>query len=196
MHPYSIDSGERESVSFFIAAISILAAWAFYSLLAKYGISLSWWIDAPSAFGFYGIIIWFFDHYGWRWNIFKTIGLIKTPIIDGRWKGKIISSYNNTEKEADLYISQTWTKMELIFKTDSSQSHSSAAFISICAPGGPSLAYQYQNDPSPNTPGTMQIHYGSARVSILENKIEGDYYSGRGRQNTGSIVLEKQRSHT
>jgi hypothetical protein len=38
----------------------------------------------------------------------------------------------------------------------------------------------------------MQIHHGTARLRVIdENTLEGDYYSGRGRQNYGSITLRK-----
>ncbi len=192
MHPYSTDAIERKIIPLFIAGLAIICAWFLNLYLKRFNIILPWWIDAPSVLGFYGLLFSLFDQYLWRTGIFHKIGLIKTPILFGNWRGVLTSSFEpDTPKGANMKITQTWTKIEILLKTDSSKSHSLVASILLQSPGGPILNYQYLNDPIPNTPATMSMHYGTAKLNLMDNKLEGDYYSGRGRQNIGILYLEK-----
>jgi len=72
-------------------------------------------------------------------------------------------------------------------------SHSESASIVINAPEGKYLNYQYINDPKSNAVETMSTHRGTARLIFDEKKntLEGEYYSGRGRQNFGSLYFVK-----
>ncbi|HEY5221149.1 MAG TPA: hypothetical protein VIJ29_03330 [Candidatus Paceibacterota bacterium] len=192
MHPYSIDSRERKTVPFYLSALAIALAWAFYSSMTALTINLPWWINAPSVLGFYEILFLLFENYGWKIEVLRVIGGIRTPNISGDWAGKIKSSFDSTEKDVTVKIAQTWTQMEVCLKTDGSTSRSNGAFFAGTPPSGPTLTYQYQNDPLPGTVQSMQIHYGTTKVLLAGDKFEGDYYSGRGRQNNGEILLRKK----
>jgi len=188
MHPYAIDAPERKMIPLVIAAVAIMSAWLLNVGLEKLRIAMPWWVDAPSVMGFYGIIYILFDKYLWRLEWLHRLGLIRTPILAGSWVGTLTSSFEpDTSKNARLRIIQSWTKIEISLLTDTSQSHSLVASILSTTSNGMILSYQYQNDPIPNTPDTMQIHYGTAKLVLVENKLEGEYYSGRGRQNTGAL---------
>ena len=63
MHPYTTDSSERKLVPLYIAILSILVAWIFFKVLEAVQVTLPWWIDAPSIFGFYGLFYAIFDKY-------------------------------------------------------------------------------------------------------------------------------------
>ncbi len=118
--------------------------------------------------------------------------MVKTPIINGEWEGVCVSSFNNnTPQNVTLSIKQTWTTIQIVLTAASSQSHSLAAAITIETPGGPMLSYQYQSDPRSGSHDGMHIHYGTTRLIIKENLLEGEYYSGRDRQNTGTLSLKK-----
>ncbi len=193
MHSYSIDLNERQKIPFFISAFTILFTWGFYTILKKLNIEIPWWVDAPSVLGFYGIFYWVFNNFGWRWSLLKKLKLINTPILSGIWEGELSSSFGEN-KAVRVEIKQTWETMSVLLKTDQSKSCSKSAALTVLAPEGPALSYQYQNDPSHGAAQTMNIHYGTAQFTLDETgtKMEGEYYSGRGRQNTGSMSLVKR----
>jgi hypothetical protein len=193
MHPYSIDTEERKYVLFLLAIIGVLSAWGFYKLLAYHDVLLPWWIESPSVLTFYGILCLVFDR--WLWKIAKRLKLIKTPDINGEWKGILKTSFNALadEKGATLRIFQTWTRIRIVQETDQSISYSESASIVTETPEGPYISYQYLNEPKPGATNTMNIHRGTCRLIFIyeENKLKGDYYSGRDRQNFGSVSFKR-----
>ncbi len=93
-----------------------------------------------------------------------------------------------------LEIKQTWTEISVVLESSTSRSHTLVAAMQVHAPEGIVLSYQFRNDPKPAAVGTMQIHYGTARLRLSDGGVlEGDYYSGRGRQNYGSIHIKRDR---
>lgn len=193
MHPYSIDTTERRIVPLFIAVAAILAAWGLSAALQTLQVSVPWWFDAPSVMGFYALFYSLFDSYLWRWNFLRSIRLVKTPILAGEWQGPCMSSFNNNADQVTLAIKQTWTAIQIVLTAAESQSHSLAAAISVESPGGPMLTYQYQSDPKAGSNDGMHIHYGTTRLAIKEDLLEGEYYSGRGRQNIGTLSLQRKK---
>lgn len=192
MHQYSIDTTERSIVPLFIAVTAILSALGLNSGLGAVGLTVPWWFDAPSVMGFYALFYSLFDNYIWHWDFLHLIRIVKTPIIDGEWEGSCTSSFNNTTHDVSLSIKQTWTTMQVVLTAPSSQSHSLVAAITMETPGGPMLNYQYQSDPRSGSDNGMHIHYGTTRLVIKEGLLEGEYYSGRDRQNTGTLSLKRK----
>lgn len=191
MHPYSIDTEERKNILLFLAVISIVFSWSFYKILGYYQFSLPWWVESPSVLFFYGLLFVIFDK--WLWQYLRKINFVKTPNLNGEWAGNLKSSFDShsAEVKATLKIFQTWTKIKILLTTDRSSSHSESASIVIDAPEGKYLSYQYINDPKSNAVETMSIHRGTVRLIFDEKKnaLEGEYYSGRGRQNFGSLYF-------
>jgi len=194
MHPYSIDTQERRNIFLLLAVISIILAWGFYNVLNRYHIVLPWWVESPSVLFFYGLLFVIFDR--WAWKVFKKIGLVNTPDLGGEWKGHLKTSFDNhsSEMKATLKIFQAWTRIKILLTTEHSVSHSETASIVIDAPEGKYLSYQYINEPKSNAVKTMSIHRGTARLLFneKENTLIGEYYSGRDRQNFGSLNFKKQ----
>lgn len=193
MHSYSTDSNERMTIPFYIAVISILSAWCLPRLLEMLGASVPWWLDAPAAIGFYGIYYKLFDGVFWKW--FAKIGMIGTPNLNGTWNGHVLSSYDghSTQKHATIEISQTWTKMCVVFKNGTSRSKSITSSIITTNVEGYVLRYEYQNEPKYNSESTMQIHQGFTRLTLSRDRknLEGEYYTGRGRLNYGTMDFSK-----
>lgn len=193
MHSYSIDKEERNYILLFLIIVSIFLSWGLYKLLKYYQIILPWWVDSPSVLFFYGILFAIFDK--WVWRFFSMIGLLKTPNLNGEWQGNIKSSFDNHESEikATLKIFQTWTRIKILLTTEQSVSKSEVASIITEAPEGKYLNYQYINEPIPGPNKTMSIHRGTTRLLFNEKDktLSGEYYSGMGRQNFGSLVLKK-----
>ena len=191
MHTYSIDIEERKNILLILAIISIVFSWGFYKILGYYQFSLPWWAESPSVLLFYGLLFVIFDK--WLWKYFKKINFVKTPNLNGVWNGNLKSSFDNhsSEVKAILKIFQTWTKIKILLITDQSSSYSESASIIIDAPEGKYLSYQYINEPKSNTVETMSIHRGTVQLIFDEKKnaLKGEYYSGRGRQNFGSLYF-------
>jgi len=190
MHSYSIDSYERKFTYFAIAILSIFAAWTF-SQATKF----PWWIDSPSVFGFYGILYKIHDKYLWKLKILKKATFVKIPNLNGSWKGYITTSFDEHAKKlnAKLNISQNWTSICVVLETENSQSCSIAANIISKDPCLKILGYEYLNEPKPSATKTMHTHRGYARIRILDNEktLEGEYFTGRDRQNFGTLEFKR-----
>jgi len=192
MHTYSIDTEERKNILLILAIVSIIFSWGFYKILGNYQISLPWWVESPSVLFFYGVFFVIFDK--WLWQYVKKINFVKTPNLNGEWNGNLKSSFDNhtSETNATLKIFQTWTKIKILLITDQSISKSETASVVIDAPEGNYLSYQYINEPKSNAVNTMSIHRGTVRLIFdkKENTLNGEYYSGRDRQNFGSLSFK------
>ena len=195
MHSYSLDAPERKIIPLFLTVFAILAAWFLNVVLVGLHFTVPWWVDAPSVMGFYALFYEFFDSYLWRWSFLRSIRLVKTPVLSGLWTGTCTSSFDQHTEEVkvELRIRQTWTNIQISLFTAKSKSHSLVAAISVDAVMGSTLSYQYQNDPRSNSPESMQIHYGTTTLSIGEDTLDGEYYSGRGRQNIGTLSLSRMK---
>jgi hypothetical protein len=55
------------------------------------------------------------------------------------------------------------------------------------------LIYNYLNEPNPGTVETMHMHRWTARLVLTgTDRLEGDYYTGRDRNNIGVIKLRRK----
>jgi len=194
MHAYSTDSDERERVLFGLALLAVGLAWGLSRGLRATQLTWPWWFDAPSTMGFYVILREVFDQRLWRWHFLHWVGLLKVPVLQGTWRGYVVSSFAERQKphEVELRIKQTWTRISILLSSDTSNSHTLTAAIQVHAPDGVALSYEYQNQPQPRAVKTMEMHLGTARLIFSDDRIlEGYYYSGRGRREVGSIHLER-----
>lgn len=193
MHPYSIDTEERKTILLFIAIVSIVLTWGFYKILNYYKVILFWWVESPSVLSFYGLLFIIFDKRAW--DFFRRVGFIKTPNLIGEWNGYLKTSFDehSSEIKATLRIFQTWTRIKILLTTEHSISHSETASIVIDTPEEKYLTYQYINEPKPGAVKTMSIHRGTVQLLFneKENTLVGEYYSGRGRQNFGSLNFKR-----
>jgi len=58
--------------------------------------------------------------------------------------------------------------------------------------GGAVLIYHYLNEPKPNAMKTMHAHKGTAVLRLKNDEfMEGEYYTGRDRQNYGGLTLRR-----
>jgi len=198
MHPYVTDSRERGYILMLVAGISVLCAWLLFRVLVNLQVTVPWWVDAPSVMGFYGVLYKVFDKWLWRTPVFRQIGLVKVPCIEGVWEGYVSSSFDEHQNQYAVVVTirQTWTEVSLVLQSQHSRSHSLVASIIGGQSGYPWLNYEYLNEPSPDARSTMHSHRGSARLMICEDRgvLEGQYYTGRDRQNYGVIYVERMSS--
>ena len=112
-----------------LASLAIAFAWLSSKLLLVIHLSVPWWIDAPSVMAFYGVLYALFDRYLWRIGLVSKLGLVRMPILAGRWYGYLISSFDGHAKHHDLMITicQSWTQIAVFLTTAKSISRSCAA---------------------------------------------------------------------
>ena len=93
---------------------------------------------------------------------------------------------------ARVSIIQTWSKLAVRLETEHSRSRSVTASLRMIDLPHPELIYQYVNEPKSNAPTTMEMHRGTAILELIGFDLVGDYYTGRGRGEIGTIRLRKQ----
>ena len=152
-----------------------------------------WWVSVPSFAGCYSGLYWLFDRYVWKLGLLRKLRLIQMPDLNGNWVGEVESSYSHdgSAHSVSAIIAQRWSKMVLRFETEHSRSNSTTACLRTSDLPNPELSYQYVNEPKPNAPATMEMHKGTATLELIGSCLEGDYYTGRGRGEVGTVKLRK-----
>ena len=191
MHSYDLDG--RGKVYAALAVASLLPVWLLDAAINAINFDLHWWVSAPSFAGFFACLHWTFDCYVWRIDVLRQIGLVGAPDLGGEWVGSVESSYGQEGENREISVSivQRWSTMSIAAETEHSQSHSVVASLRDDAGPFPELTYMYFNEPKSGAVGTMNMHRGTAVLKVREQVLEGDYYSGRGRQEIGSIRLHR-----
>lgn len=193
MHQYATDSEERRNVIVGIALLSVALAYGLHWFTKAVNWEIPWWMDAPSVWGIAGIIYELFDKRLWRCSFFQKVGIVKLPDLNGKWQGIGYTSFEGGKPyEVELQIRQTWTHLSVYLETAQSISRSLTASLSMNEPEGPVLTYEYRNDPKPNALPSMHSHRGTAVLRLRNGDcLKGEYYSGRDRQNYGSLTLRR-----
>jgi len=98
--------------------------------------------------------------------------------------------------KATLHIKQNWRKINVHLETHQSSSDSSGATILTNEGQWPSLSYQYENQPPPDTAETMEMHHGTTDLELKQDGaadvLEGIYYTGPSRRNYGRMKFERK----
>lgn len=197
MHVYATNSKERTTVPLYIAVLSVFAAWSLFTAPEPVRDAIPWWVDAPSVMGFFLLFYNLFDRWVWKWKLLHRLGIVRVPNLNGTWHGEVSSSYDEhkTKKEATLDIAQTWLHMEIALRTETSSSQSLMASLTVNDLGGAALDYVYLNEPRPAAIESMQMHRGTAVLNFNrsggKDTLDGQYYTGRGRQRFGSLCFER-----
>ena len=126
---------------------------------------------------------------------------LHTPNLSGTWKGHGKSSFNDTEYDFTLKITQTFLETHVHGYFEKSKSHSfNGVFVHNDTLDQTVFVYSYQNDPKLEyrnkaekvEEGGLNIHYGTTKLDIDYDdltKINGTYWNDR--NCTGEWSLEK-----
>lgn len=195
MHDYAIDSRERVFVVRILFMASALVSGVAAMLIPSDLIPMRWLLPIPSIPLVFGVSYWAFDNWLWRWRFLRTMRLISVPDLRGAWAGTIASSYHQFEncQPVNVTIEQTWTRMAVRLNAAESRSWSVTASVLTNAPEGVVLTYLFDNAPEAEAASTMQRFRGTTvLVSADPGRLEGYYYTGRGRGTHGSLRLLRQ----
>lgn len=201
MHDYSIDNHPKEKVIFWLVIISIVVSDFINYLIRK--VAVSWDFDFSastlvriSVFGLFTLLFIFFDKSLWKCNFFRKPFLV--PDLNGVWVCEGSTEINYATKKKELWngkinITQSWSKISIVLKTENSESRSLAASITHEKGSGFRLVYQYSNNPNLNEP-ELQIHKGIVELLFDQNtkKASGHYFTDQHRGTVGSIRLRKK----
>ncbi len=191
MHSYEIEG--RGKVVVAIMGVSVLLVWLLDIGLGAINFDPEWWLSVPSFAGFYSGLHCLFDRSVWKLGLLRTLNLVQLPDLNGKWVGEIKSSYSQggSAHSVSVVILQRWSKMIVRLESEHSRSWSIVASLRTADPPNPELSYQYVNEPKSNAPGTMEMHRGTATLELTGSGLEGDYYTGRGRGEVGTIKLHR-----
>jgi hypothetical protein len=199
MHPYQVDDKIRQRVFILTAVLAIITARLLSLVVMNLPFGIPWYIEIPGVLGLFGVYIGLYDHILWKCWPFSKLVWFQIPDLNGKWNVIIKSSYGNFEETTNAIgtIRQTASKMCVSLQMDKSFSysiHSVLARIERIIPF--QLIYHYINQPKADAVKTMVIHQGTTWLNISEDlkTMDGDYYSGRGRQRFGTITFTRSKS--
>ncbi|MBT3750294.1 MAG: hypothetical protein HOG34_15035 [Bacteroidetes bacterium] len=198
MHPYQIEEKIKTRIIITAFVLSIALARIFSLGAENLPIKIPWWIETPSVLGFFGLIIFSYNRWFWKTKFFQSLEWFYIPNLNGIWKAEILSSHNDFASPiiCNMNIRQTASHISLSLETSQSISSSENAILTRVDKFNQfELIYNYVNKPKADAISSMNIHHGTTWLQILDNssKLDGEYYSGRGRQNFGRIVLKRSK---
>lgn len=182
-----------------LIAISVVISYGISVLLKQYQISIPFYVDLPvSTIGVYSILFWIFNNYLWKLRLFRAMGIVIADDLNGKWEGVAKSSYDNFKSniKTEIEIEQTATKIKICgtFKESRSVSiHENFSRSEI--DNKVALFYFFRNEPNYDATETMSIHEGSTKLIYDKQKdtLAGYYYSGRDRNNHGTIEVKRSK---
>jgi len=180
-------------VPFYLAGLAILTSLGLAGIFARIHWSPPLIVDTSSAMLIYGIYFGIFKKFCWKWKWLRSIDVVSTPILEGTWTGTVQTSFplEAPTQDVNVTIGQDWTHILIRLHGPTSGSRSLSGSMTVTT-GECTVTYEYLNEPNVDAVETMQIHYGTASLMLTgEDKLEGHYYSGRGRQNVGSLKLRR-----
>jgi len=193
-HPYATNSDERKMVPFFLAVLAVFTTFALTALFATFHWTPPASVDVTSTMAIYGVYYWLFKKFCWKWKWLRSVGIVSTPIIEGTWVGTVKTSHAEGAPRHNVHaaIGQDWTDILIRVQGPNSHSRSTSASMTVTE-DETLLIYQYLNEPNADAPETLQIHYGTGRVTLRNDELQGEYYTGRGRLNIGTIQLLRKK---
>lgn len=188
----NIDFSRSSHIWFFGGAIP-LCSWFISSQIFIIFPDWPYWLEGGSPLFIYAIIFYLFNKYGWRFDIFRKLGIVWFPNLNGRWKGSQRSSFKesgrNVEIEGRIEIKQNFSSLRVQAFYEASNSEGVTAKFSELH-GQVYLFFTYDNDPTTFKSGTMTKHKGSVKIKLLpeERRLKGCYWNTIG--NYGEMEYE------
>lgn len=184
----------REAVARGLMLAGVVLAFAWGGIQEFSGWSAPWWLDTPAPFGFYSLLHLALDRWAWRQP--RIGAVLRVPDLRGNWLGVVRTSHDGFQVEhaVTIVVRQSWSGILIRLEGSSSTSYSvSANIYEGSGSEAFELTYQYVNNPRPGAASTMHAHQGTAHLRLSDDGrvLEGEYYSGRDRQNHGSLRVER-----
>ena len=113
MHPYATDSIERRDAILALALLSVVVPLGLERVLNLADVNYPRWVDFPSVMTTFGILYAVFDNRAWRWSLCRRIGLVRVPVLEGTWTGRLVTSRDGHGREqlVTAKVAQRWTRI-------------------------------------------------------------------------------------
>lgn len=142
------------------------------------------------------VLAWLLNRHAWRWRIVQAV--LQVPDLSGTWTctGRTIGTSTNPEYEwsGTVTIVQSWDKIRIRLKTNTSASNSKSAALVKDEADGWRVFYSYSNEPRIGET-ELNAHRGFAEI-VFDKELtagEGEYFNGNGRYTFGTMKLERTR---
>lgn len=192
MHPYSWNSRTHKVVTYGLIAPAILSTWP----LLFIPFEVPGWVFAPLGLLCYLAYYELFNRVLWRVRVFRFLRMVDVPDLNGVWEAALKSSFSHlkTEHRIFLRIRQTWTRISVTSDMPDAISTSVAAAVRM-TDKTVELIYTFDSRPKERVGAILQKHSGTAwlRLSPDRTQFAGQYFTGRGRNNVGSLRLRRAR---
>ena len=193
MHPYSWNSRTVKVATYGLIAPAILSTWP----LLLMPIEMPNWVFGPIGLLFYLLYYELFERVLWRVRIFRALRIVDVPDLNGVWEAALKSSFSHLKTEHRIFvrIRQTWTRISVTSEMPDAVSTSVAAAVRMTEKTV-ELIYTFDSRSKGKAGEVMQKHSGTAwlRLSPDRTQFAGQYFTGRGRNNVGSLRLRRART--
>lgn len=133
------------------------------------------------------IIVALYVAFFWKINPFENV-----PKLKKEYKGKIISTYDNKERDIKISVKQNLFETKIIFDSEESSSKSITANF-YDEYGTKMISFGYINNPDAVYKDKSPIHYGMCILEIKSNEyLKGQYFTDR--RTRGDIILNSQKT--
>jgi len=156
------------------------------------------WQAIITAMILYVFFIYVFNQHLWKWRLWRALGRIRTPSLQGTWKGKLTSSWGDHSQlfEVEIIIQQTWLWVAVNLYANEATSTSITASVLRRDTGEVSVCYIYEAIPKDGIqPAVIERHNGMCILTLHNhNTLSGFYeYFDRTQQQgvLGQIYVER-----
>jgi hypothetical protein len=110
-----------------------------------------------------------------------------TPDWNGNYKCILKSSFDHfaAGTSFEIHLKQDWDSICIAAETEFSSSHSLSGSFSINDSLCAVFTYEYINIPKNDSLDSMHIHKGIASIYLNKDLLQGEFYTGRGRNTYG-----------
>ena len=149
-----------------------------------------------SIIAVFGLLYTIFSKWMWKLRVVKRF--TKVPDLNGEWEGVLESSHKDPDTKKSVIlditatITQTWNAVQVICHFPNSSSYSRTATLQINANNGVVLGFSFNNDSKDVNLSVRQYIGYNELVYNGENKLEGKYFTNRGKGTHGTINLTKK----
>ena len=187
---YSINSEIRTRITFIVAILAVASVAGISRLLEL----LPFHIAVPSAFGLFGLYVWLFDRFVWRWPGVRSVHGV--PDLNGEWEGtvrRIKPEVAAHDIPVTAVIQQTWTRIQVEVIGERTRSLVRSVSLDVEPMVRKSMIYIYDLRPRAESPEHNVRGEGCQELVLRDsNTLEGPYFSTHLRK--GTMVLT--RKHT
>ncbi|GEM_PF-6758916 len=188
MISYSITGSSRFRCVAVLALVSAAASSGTGFLLSTLNISA--FLTAPSSFAIFGVLLFAYDRFLWKVPVLKFLSFV--PNFDGHWEGEIRQEDKTSPLHVEVFITQTWSKIAIEFRSELTVSNGQSFHINFENPKAISVKWIYNVQPV-NLAQVENHGYGITILRCSHHKkietMDGSYFSTKMRG--GEINLKK-----